>query len=68
MFWKVIAGISLFSAASSVAVYVARVQAHNRIVRAIDGETMAEIIGRLQAEQAPMQTRLPQYDARTVRR
>lgn len=67
MVWKVIAGISLFSAASSVAVYIARVQAHNRIVRAIDGETMAEIIGRLQAEQTPLRSRLPQY-SQTVRR
>lgn len=60
MVWKVIGGLCILSAAANVALYIQRVQAHNRLVRAIDGETMAEIIGRLQEQQTPMQQRLPQ--------
>ena len=63
MVWKVLAGLSILSAASQLAVYVHRVQSHNRLVRAIDGETMAEIVGQLQANQTPLTRQLPRYTA-----
>ena len=63
MFWKVAAGLALLSAASQGYTYAIRIRNHNRLIRAIDGETMQIIIGRLQQQQTPLARRLPRYDS-----